>query len=95
MQIMRHKQRGILSLSYVKYINHVLQRFNMLPPNLLEHIWSTFSLIQWLVPSDGGGKEFMTEISYALAIKNFMYTMIYMGQALAMKWELLTYWCQI
>ncbi|MCI41130.1 copia LTR, partial [Trifolium medium] len=76
MQITRYKENRVLQLSQAKYINRVLQRFNMenakpVSTSLASH----FRLSKEQSRQTGEEKELMAKIPYASAIGSLMYAM--------------------
>ena len=77
MQITRDKQKGLLQLSQAKYINHILQRFNMSNVKLFgTPLASHFHLSKDQSPETEEEREFMAKVPYALAIGSLMYIMV-------------------
>ena len=77
MQITRDKQKGVLQLSQAKYINRVLQRFNMGDANPVSTpLASHFRLSQEQSPQMEEEKELMAKIPYASAIGSLMYAIV-------------------
>ena len=77
MQITRDKQKGLLQLSQAKYINHILQRFNMRNVKLFgTPLASHFHLSKDQSTETEEEREFMAKVPYALATGSLMYIMV-------------------
>ncbi|WVY97343.1 hypothetical protein V8G54_029494 [Vigna mungo] len=77
MQITRDKQKCILQLSQVEYINRVLQRFNMRDAKAVSTpLASHFRLSKEQSPQTEKEKDSMAKIPYASAIRSLMYAMV-------------------
>ncbi|KAL5774628.1 hypothetical protein ACOSP7_012185 [Xanthoceras sorbifolium] len=77
MQITRDKQKGTLQLSLVKYIKHILHRFNMDDAKLVSiPLASHFCLSKNQSSQTEEERNFMDKIPYASAVGSLMYAMV-------------------
>ena len=77
MRIMRDRKKKKLWLSQEKYIENVLDRFNMKSAKLVGTPLAThFKLSTDLCPCDDKEKEEMTKIPYASVVGSLMYAMV-------------------
>ena len=77
MRIFRDKANGTLKLSQLKYTKKVLSRFNMNEAKPVSTpLGSHFKLSKEQLPKREEERDYMSKVSYALAIGNLMYAMV-------------------